>query len=613
MRVRKLLILMGVAAGVAAGGAISLRHTGQPEAPRGLEHWVRPGAGTGFNVLLITLDTVRRDHLGCYGRRQAQTPTCDSLLEHGVRFDDAVTSVPITLPSHATLMTGLYPHHHGVRDNGKYRLASRQQTLAELLKARGYDTAAFVGCFVLDARFGLDQGFDIYDFEVTEEGYRREMVDYNERPANAVTDAALGWFERRQAAGTSTPFFVWVHYFDAHLPYRSPLASQPRFAGRPYDAEIAFVDQQLKRLLDQLGELGLQERTVIVLVSDHGESLGEHGEPTHGMLLYEATVRVPFIISCPALFQGPHYVDGQVVGLVDVRPTLEDLLGVTPLSPTDGRSLLAPAAVPERAVYLETYAPFEHAGWSPLYGARTQARKYILAPTPEYYDLTADQGEQRNRYADDDPELVRLKAALGEWMKDSGTRPGSGRAVSDEELRRLGSLGYVQAGGGVQQTTLLADPKTMMPVYNESARAERLYTQGRFEEAADLARHVLDQCESCGHARRVLAFSFLKLGRAAEGIAVLRESPRQGSDVFLIRSLAEMLILNQQYDSAEEVLDLYTRVAPLDGRVPLLRGDILLRRHRPEEALAQYEEALRLDEHRAGPQARERIEHMRKQ
>jgi arylsulfatase A-like enzyme len=559
-----------------------------------------------MNVLLVTLDTVRADRLGCYGCGQAGTPVCDALAENGVLFEDAVASVPLTLPSHATILTGLSPLAHGVRENGKHRLAVAHTTLAEVLGSHGYDTAAFLGCFVLDQRFGLDQGFDLYDFEVTPEGNRPGMPDYNERPADAVTDAAISWLEAREASDPAAPFFAWVHYFDPHLPYRSPLGRAPRFAGRPYDAEIAFADQELGRLLDRVDEMGLSETTLVVLVGDHGEALGEHGEPTHGMLLYEGTMRVPFIVSCGAIFDGPHRVGDRVVGLVDVRPTIEDLLGLAPGSPQDGASLVGGAPDPDRAVYIETMTPLSLAGWSPLHGLRTHELKYILAPVPECYDLAADPVEAVNLYPSDPPGLERLERKLASMMAETGAGPSETRSLSDEEIERLGALGYVQAPLP-EERGALADPKAMMGVYNDALRSEELYSIGRYQDAGALAAKVLDQCELCTQAVRVLAFSHLRLGRPGDAIDLLRRSVERRPDVFLVRSLAQALIIDGRYDEAEEALDLYSALAPDDGRVPLLRGDVLARRGLPREAIAEYERAIELDENRVGIRAREQI------
>jgi len=578
----------------------------------GLDELVDPGAASGFNVLLVTLDTVRADRFGCYGYAPAETHACDALASRGVRFDDAVTSVPLTLPAHATILTGLLPYNHGVRENGKHRLAEGHLSVAEVLSSLGYDTGAFVGCFVLDASFGLDQGFDVYDFDVDMEGYRPTMADYNERPASAVTDSAIGWLDRREAAGAASPFFMWVHYFDPHLPYKSPYQRLPRFALRPYDAEIAFADYHLGRLIQRLEQDGILNETLVVLVGDHGEALGEHGEPTHGMLLYDGTLRVPLIISCPTLFDGAYVVSDRIVGLVDLRATIEDLLGIASPHPGDGMSLLEPDFRPDRPIYIETESPRSYAGWSPLYGLRTHRHKYVLAPAPELYDLASDPDESRNVYAPDDPISTSLEQALAELMSREGFDTGTGAPLSDEEIERLGSLGYIITLKRPRRDSL-PDPKAMMSVYNDAFTSQALYFGGSFEEAAALAETVLERSPDLTAAVRVLAFSYLKLGRADDAVALLGDSVERNPDVYLIRSLAQLLILEGRYREAEEVLTAYEAVAGGDGRVPLLRGDIRARQGLPWEALAQYEAALELDENRVGIGARRRMSDLKTQ
>jgi len=569
---------------------------------------VEAGDATGFNVLLVTLDTTRADRLGCYGCEWAETPTLDSLAARGVLFEDAVTNVPLTLPAHATVLTGLDPLGHGVHDNGRYHLSDDRTTLAEVLSSHGYDTAAFVSCFVLDARFGLDQGFETYDFEVSAEGYRPSMPDYNERPAAHVTDAAIEWLDSRTSK--SAPFFLWVHYFDPHLPYQSPLQRLPKFSARPYDAEIAYADSELERLLDALDSSGRLDETVIVAAGDHGEALGEHGEPTHGMLVYEPTMNVPLIVSCRTLFDGAYRVGDRVVGLVDIMPTVENLLGVEATQNLDGDDLFAPASGAERSVYIETEMPLALAGWSPLRGVRTHTHKFILAPEPELYDLLTDPSESRNIYPDGGPFLERLEAELEELLE--GTAPGrlADRDLTDEERERLGSLGYVQASSPVAETAL-PDPKSMMDVYSDALRCEELYGRRQYAEAAGLAESVIERGGTLLHAVRVLAFSYVRMGRADEAVDLLRGTTSKNPDVFLVRSLVQVLILEERYDDALDALELYASVDPLDGRVHLLRGDIHDRLDDGARALEEYEAAAALDEHRVGIMARERIERVR--
>jgi len=588
--------------------AIVLRGMGRPEAVR-LGELLPPGSATGYNVLLVTLDTTRWDRLGCYGDEDAVTPTLDRLAEGGVLFQTALTSVPLTLPSHATILTGLHPPRHGARDNGIFKVGSEQTTLAEILRAHGYQTAAFVACFVLDARFGLDQGFDVYDFAVGEDGYRPRMVDFNERSADEVTDAATDWLERRR--DETRPFFAWVHYFDPHLPYRSPLQDQPQFRDRPYEAEITFTDQQLGRLLDRMAVLGLRDRTLVVVVSDHGEALGEHGESTHGMFIYNCTVRVPLLFSCPGLLSGPHRIADRLVGTVDLRPTIEDLLGLESSAPTDGVSLLRDDADADRRLYVETEGPLHMVGWSPLYGLQTLRYKYVQAPEPEFYDLRKDPEETQNLFTERSGALRAMEAELEHLQEQwGGATDASARQMSEEELERLRSLGYVHSTGARSDEDR-PDPKVMIELYNQGMQAEALYGQGEYEEAARLAEGVIAQCPRCTNAIRVLAFCYLRLDRPSDAIELLETSVDREPDIYVVRALAQALIVSKDFAAAEEALRLYEALDPTDGRVAILRGDCLDQQGRTEEAIAQYERARRLDEHRVGIQAAERIARVR--
>jgi tetratricopeptide (TPR) repeat protein len=554
---------------------------------------VTAGAARGYDVILVTLDTVRQDRLGCYGYEYGSTPTFDALAERGVRFEQAVTAAPLTLPSHATMMTGVTPPRHGVHDNGIYRLDEDNETFAEVARAAGYQTAAFVGCFVLDARFGLNQGFDVYDFDVSERGLRPQMLDFNERSANEVTDAALAWLGERDP---ERPYFLWVHYFDAHLPYQSPLAGEARFAGRPYDAEIAFVDREVGRLLEAVDP----ERSLVVVASDHGEALGDHGEPTHGLFLYESTVRVPLIVTGPF---DPAVVD-RVVGLVDLKPTLEFLVGLESETEPDGMNLFAGAAR-DRAVYMETEAPIRLGGWSELAALRTDDRKYVEAPDPELYDLRADPAEAANLWS---------AGEGGAWRARIDSVRAPARIVASESLdaddrARLEALGYVQADVADEETDR-PDPKSGLDAYLAALESESLYSQGRYSEAAELAHRAVTSNPDLVQAVRVLAFCHLRLGRHEEAIELLDRTTQRRPDPYLLRSFAQALIVDGRMDDARRVLDRYEAIAPGDGRVPLLRGDILVTEGKPEAAEERYREAKRRDPRRVGKVAEQRIQRL---
>ncbi len=569
-----------------------------------LDELVRPGDAAGLNLILVTLDTTRWDRLGCYGCEEAQTPNFDLLAENGIRFDQAIASAPLTLPSHTTILTGLEPPRHGARDNGRYHVDPGVETLAESFQAAGYRTAAFVSCFVLDQRYGLAQGFDTYDFQIGEGRYRPQMVDFNERSATEVTQAAIHWLEEG-VQGDSRPYFLWVHYFDPHLPYQSPLQQRPEFAGRGYDAEIAYADQEFGRLLDALDRLQQRERTVIVLTADHGESLGEHEEDTHGMFIYDATVRVPLIVSNPRLFARGSVETGRLAGLVDVAPTLRALFGL-PSIESDGLDLTASRAAEDRTLYLETMSPLHVAGWSPLFGLRTMRAKYIRAPGPEFYDLERDPRELTNAWASRHDDAARMEQSLAALQAEWDDTPLQAVELDDETRERLASLGYISLKNEGENATL-ADPKSMMGLFNLGARAESYYATGRYREAAAAAESVLTDCDACVSAIRVLAFARMRLGDPDAAIELLREESQKLGDRFLFRSLAQVLILNERFDEATSVLDDYARIAPRDGRTLIMRGDILSIQGDRGSARRAYEEARSLDPKRVGPMAAERI------
>ena len=344
------------------------------------------------SVLLISIDTTRADRLGCYGRLDASTPNLDRWATEGVVFENAVTSVPITLPAHASLMSGLLPHGHGVRDNGIYRVPDEPPTLAALLAEAGYDTAAVVGAAVLDRQYGLDRGFESYEDSVGPMG-----LAIAERDAAAVTSAAAA-----AARSLRKPFFLFVHYYDPHAAYSPPTPFAERFRPDLYQGEIAYVDEQVGRLRRELEGLGLLEDTVVVITSDHGESLGEHGEPTHGVFLYQATLRVPLIIVAPKRWPGGRRV-AALASLIDVPPTLLELTGVRVPDGLDGRSL-APAvdgaAAGARWLPLESEFGYNSYGWAPLSGITDGALKWIDAPEPELYDLVTDPAERQQPHDD---------------------------------------------------------------------------------------------------------------------------------------------------------------------------------------------------------------------
>ena len=344
------------------------------------------------NVLLITVDTLRADRLRCYGSKTVKTPGMDALAAQGVLFEETVTPVPLTLPAHASILTGFYPVEHGARDNGYYKLPKGFQTLPKVLNEAGYYTAAFVSSSVLNAHYGLDQGFDLY-VDLSSPS-KRTSIFYNlEISANEVTEDAISLLNN----DLKKPFFLWVHYFDPHAPYQPPEPYLSNY-NNPYDGEVAFVDNQIGILINELKKRGLKKNTLVILTSDHGEGLGEHNERRHGLFLYHTTLKVPLIMSGPGLPDGKRIKS--LASLLDITPTLLSYLGIDSELEYSGIDLMPviKKEIPDssRAVYIETVAPADMMGWSPLKGLCTHKYKFISAPAKELYDLQSDPGEQNN-------------------------------------------------------------------------------------------------------------------------------------------------------------------------------------------------------------------------
>jgi arylsulfatase A-like enzyme/tetratricopeptide (TPR) repeat protein len=421
--------------------------------------------------VLVSVDTLRADYISSYGARESRTPGIDRIARGGVSFDDVTSSAVTTLPAHASLLTATSPLTHGVHDNVGFYLPRTGETLATYLKSRGYETGAFVGSFVLDRRFGLDRGFDVYDDDLGDAAEENDGSGHvAERRGDRVLARALDWMKDRSRG---EPFFAFVHFYDAHAPYlplegfTSGTDDESRYRG-----EVAFVDSLVGKLLDWVEASHLEDETVIVLSADHGESLGEHGELTHGYFLYQSTLRIPFVLRYPGAPAGKRVPDP--VAIVDVAPTLLDLLGLPAMPGAEGRSLLPAidgrAAGAPAPTYSETYVPRLHYGFAALMSLRRGSKKFVLAPEPELYDLASDPGESRN-LVNEDPataramreELEALIAAKGK--QGSGSGAVSPAPLDTEARRRLESLGYGGGAGADGTSATREDPKDGLAVY----------------------------------------------------------------------------------------------------------------------------------------------------
>lgn len=554
------------------------------------------GRAAGYDVLLVTLDTTRADHLGSYGGPPGVTPVLDGIAARGVRMADAVTVAPVTLPAHASILTGLAPPAHGVHNNGETALADAQTTLAEVLVARGYRTGAFVSAFVLDARFGLAQGFAHYDDQLAVAPGAFPSLEA-ERGAVATTDAALAWLTTQPA---DRPCFTWVHYYDPHAPYRPPGgAAQAGYAG-----EIAHVDAQVWRLLAGLEASGRRARTLVAVVGDHGESLGEHGETTHAIFVYDAVARVPFLIEAPGAL-APRVVDDRVVSVVDVVPTVLALLGVDDGVPHDGVDVLGGPPDPDRAVWIESLVPYLDYGWAPLHALRRRHDKLILAPRPEYYDLRADPGELANRYDEATPSTAAARDALAADLQARLARQPAPAtvaartpAVAPEVAARLTALGYL-AGAGPGDAGDLPDPKDLVWIVDRLVAANRHLGADR---PRDALVEIADAIRAHPRDRNVLYLLgevYLQLGMLEEAEAAYLgvQAVRPKADAALL--LAQIATRQGRFAEAATRLDEAEGLDPRHGGIAIARGDLFAARGETDAADAAYARAAAIDPTRA--------------
>ncbi len=478
-------------------------------------------SGKGWSVLLVTLDTTRADRLGCYGYTRGRTPRLDRLASEGVVFENAFADAPITLPSHASLLTALYPFEHGVRNNGNFRLAEKFPTLATVLRERGYRTAAFVSSFVLDRRYGLARGFETYDdrMDVAPEAAALEA----ERRGDETALAFGRWLEDRPPDGA--PFFAWLHLYDPHEPYRPPPSREP--LADPYDGEIAFADAAVGQALDALSSAGLLDRTLVAVVADHGESLGDHGEETHSMFVYDSTIRVPLILRGPGLLPAGAKV-GTPVRTIDLAPTLLDLLEAPPLTAPHARSLRAAIAgrseAPPPAVYAETYVPYLYMNGAPLRAVRDERYKLIDAPRPELYDLARDPGETRDLYHDEPTVAAALRAELARLTGGVAGAMSTG-PLDSAAAEKLRALGYVGAGSEPRPSSPSdggKDPKDLVAVFNRLRRADVAVRERRFPEALAVLQAVKAEDPRNAFARQLLGSAHLGSGQYARALEEFR-------------------------------------------------------------------------------------------
>jgi arylsulfatase A-like enzyme len=523
----------------------------------------------------VTIDTLRADRVGAYGDASARTPVLDRLAREGVLFERALSPAPLTLPTHATLLTGLLPPEHGVRGNGSFVLNPAPATLGEAFRTRGLRSGAFVGAFPLASRFGLDRGFDRYD-----DSFQRAPglhFEFAERRAERVVEAAQAWL-----AETPGPVFLWAHLYDPHAPYDPPQG----FRGPdPYRGEIAYADAMLGRLLESWS--ARPGPSFVAVTSDHGEAFGERGEESHGLFVYDTTLRVPLVLKGPGVPAGRRVK--APVSLKDLPATLAELAGAgqmkgRSLAPHWANAVASPAAAP---VYAETLAPRLDFGWSDLRAWRDGRYKYVRAPRPELFDLQEDPEEARNLVSTRPEVAASMARDLDAALEDMGEAM-SQRAADAETAERLRSLGYVQGPGGRGS---LADPKDRLEVARRIAVATGPFASAGEVVATYREIHRLDPDNPLVSFR--LADALLRAGRAADAIPLFKRVTSGGArsaDPFV--GLATACAQLGRVGEAEAALEQALEVDPSSGQAHYNLGEIARSRGEKERASAHYEAAL---------------------
>jgi arylsulfatase A-like enzyme/Tfp pilus assembly protein PilF len=514
------------------------------------------------NLLVITIDTLRADRLSPYGYDNAYTPAAARLAREGVLFRSAYTPVPLTLPAHASLFTGLQPFTHGVRDNASV-LSEEAVTLAEVFAREGYATGGFVGAFVLDSRWGLARGFDHYFDDFVVPAAERVAMASIQRPADEVWEAAKPWLQDN----AQRRFFLWLHFFDPHSPYCPPEPFASRFAKEPYDGEIAYADSVVDKILNELEQSGLLERTVVALLSDHGEGLGEHGESEHGLLTYDSTLRVPWIMRLP----GGEASGAEIelpVGLVDVFPTLLDLFGFHVSGPIDGTSRLNqlrnPSSGRPGVLYAESLYPRLHFGWSELLSIRTEQFKYIRAPQPQLYDYVADPNETRNLAVGRAETVARLERMLTELAEGWDSEPYA-TTVDGAAQGALRALGYVAGSAMVDFSAsgeALPDPTEKITTFERLLEARRLLYAGNDREGVALLHTLLDEDPDFVQAHQSLREHYIQQGEFRAAEAQFRAGLTRHDDK--MPWLVSLGSIYRAWERPEAALDAYREALALD-------------------------------------------------
>ncbi len=544
-----------------------------------------------WNVLLITIDTLRADHVSAINPDSpVKTKSLDSIAKKGVVFKRAFAHVPLTLPSHTSILTGLTPVAHGIHDNSGFVLAEKYTTLAEYLKSKGYETGAFVSAFPLDSRFRLNQGFDTYD-----DNYgagKRLQFFFAERRADKTLSLAEKWLHKQKSK-----WFLWVHLFDPHQPYNPPEPFHSKFKDDLYSGEIAYTDYQLGEFFDFLKGMGLFKDTIIVITADHGEALGEHNERTHGYFAYNSTLNVPLIVYYPGI---KHKLSSKDVSHIDIFPTVCDILHIKKPDFLQGKSLIPEMngkGRGDKEIYFESLSAYYNRGWAPLRGFIRGNLKFIDLPIKEVYDIDKDFSEEKNLASGYDTiELGKeLKKMIGKYQQ--GFRPGGRRKVSAEEMKKLRSLGYVVGAAGKKKVyTKMDDLKLLLPYHLKLMDAIKIYSEGRVKKAIPILEEVVKERPEFVQAYTSLATMYRAIGELDKAEEILKTGLKfTPKDRSLLSTLGITLVEEQKPESAVSYLKEALEIDPSDAEAWNFLGIAYWRMGKFDDALSAYKKALSID------------------
>jgi len=547
-----------------------------------------------LNICLITLDTTRADRIGCYGYENAKTPNMDFLASNGIRFSNTYCQVPLTLPSHCSLFTGTYPIYHKVHNNGSYSLDPRHTSLAEVLREKGFKTTAFVSSFTVDSRYGIDQGFEFYDDTLQEEEIIKNYR--SERRAKEAYHSFANWMDK----DLTSRFFCWIHFFDPHLPYDPPSPFREEFSENPYDGEIAYMDVYIGKVIDKLREKNLLDKTIVILVGDHGEALREKNELDHGIFIYDTTLRVPFIIYCPKNLPQGLVVDSRV-RLVDVMPTILDLLKIPGNDEIQGQTLVPHIEGRKKdglSSYIETYYPRENFGWSELIGLIDREWKYIRAPKEELYDLKKDPTEEQNVIFVEKKSASRMKKKLEDFIENhSSNFESAKKKLTAEEAERLRSLGYIGAEFTEESTEgSLPDPKDRINDFHILFQAKMYEYQKKYDLAIENYNKLRALEPHMPMNYYHLALAYMKTDRYPEAAEVLKKGIQYVANPYVLLSrLAAIYMELNQLEEAQEASQAALTMKPDHLDSLITAGRIMTELGKHAQSIEYYAKALKIE------------------